>query len=186
MHKTYLLLFCLLVILLSSCSQTPESTPTLTSLPPASGYPVPYDPSQDTTYPGPAFLTPVSPDTPNLSDTLDIPKPSVDSAIIYGQLSAKDGAGRAYLAGDVYLAPVIYSEGEMQIPFVSLDVDNDPKASQRTKDQQFLFVDVPPGVYGIVIHTPVSDYVVLDDVEGFRYVDINAGDVIDLGVILIE
>jgi len=185
MRKTFLL-FGLLLIGLSSCSQPPEATTTPTILAPTSGYPAPYDPSQDTGYPGPAFLTPVIPDDSNLSDALDIPEPSADTAIVYGQLTANDGTGRSFLAGDVYLAPVIYSQGEMEIPFVSLDIDNDPKASQRTKNHQFLFVDVAPGTYGIVIHTPVNDYVVLDDVEGFRYVEVSAGDVIDLGVIPIE
>ena len=179
------LIFCLF-FLLAGCSQSTESVTVLQTSVPNMEYPAPFNSLEDTTYPGPAYITPVISENSTLSDTLVIPEPSADSAVVYGQLTAKDAVGQSYLAGDVYLAPIIYSEGEMQFPFVSLDVDRDPKETQRTKDHRFLFVDIPPGVYGIVIHTPVSDYVVLDDIEGFRYIEVSAGDVIDLGIITIE
>jgi hypothetical protein len=186
MRKISLFFFFTVFFGLVSCKT--ESNP-ITVSPEASvpsEYPPPIDPSNDTSYPGPAFLTPVVVDDLPLSDKLDVPEPTDGTAIIYGQFVVNNAAGNAYLLGDIYLAPVIYSDGDVQFPFISLDVEKDIVANYRTKDHHFLFVDVLPGTYGIVIHTPVNDYVVPDETEGFLFIEIAEGDIIDLGTIIIE
>ena len=122
MRKANLLFYLILFLSLVSCSPTsnldgvPQDTPAI------SGYPEPLDPSEDTSYPGPAYLTPVNPDVKSFSDTLEIPEPADGKGIVYGQFVVNNGAGNAYLLGEIYLAPVIYSEGEIQFPFI-IDID---------------------------------------------------------------
>ena len=87
MHRNTLF-FGLLILLLASCSQPQEATINPATVTPDTGYPAPLDSSLDTGYPGPAFLTPISSESSHLSDTLDIPEPSADTGIVYGQLLA--------------------------------------------------------------------------------------------------
>ena len=77
-------------------------------------------------------------------------------------------ATKYLLAGDFYLAPVIYSKAkledgsEIDIPFVSLNVGSDKVADIKTESGGFVFLDVPPGEYGVVIYTPVQSFLFHD------------------------
>jgi hypothetical protein len=88
-----------------------------------------------------------------------------------------------FLGGDIYLASIRYTEGQNQLPFIRLDPDNDPKATLRNEAKEFAIVNVPPGEYGIVIHTPINDYIVPDGEGGFRILEVKENTVIDLGLI---
>ena len=69
------------------------------------------------------------------------------------------------------------------MPFVRVKPGEDPRASLRNEANEFAIVDVPPGKYGIVLHTPVSDYVIPDEGGGFLIIEVKEGEVLDLGVI---
>jgi hypothetical protein len=152
-------------------------------------YPGPTISATDNVYPGPAYVTPLNAlSTPSdlTADHLEIPQPKPDLGVVRGQFVAKNAVARAMISGDYYLAPVIYTQGKVEIPFVSLDIQKDPKATLRNLNYEFAFVDVPPGEYGIIVHTPVSDYVIPDGAGGFRLIKVETGKVIDLGVIELE
>ncbi|MEM3433444.1 MAG: hypothetical protein QXP27_04665 [Candidatus Methanomethyliaceae archaeon] len=121
--------------------------------------------------------------TESFSLSLEVPTPSPGFGVVRGRLVAVAPSARAFLAGDIYLAPVIYTQGSTPIPFVRVKTGEDPKANLRNQANEFAIVDVPPGKYGIVLHTPVSDYVVSDEAGGFLIIEVREGEVLDLGVV---
>lgn len=88
-----------------------------------------------------------------------------------------------FLAGEIYLASVRYAEGESGMSFIRLDTANDPKATLRNEANEFAVLDVPPGEYGVVIHTPISDYILPDGAGGFLLITVEEGQIMDLGVV---
>ena len=99
---------------------------------------------------------------------LDFSAPSSDSGTVCGMVVSETLATKYLLAGDFYLAPVIYSKAkledgsEIDIPFVSLNVGIDKVADIKTESGGFVFLDVPPGEYGVVIYTPVQSFLFHD------------------------
>ena len=162
---------------------------TVPNAPDAYPYPAPTDLVVDDGYPGPQFITPPAipnPSSGNLIDgPLDIPTPSPGFGIVHGTVIAASKSSKIYLTGDIYLAPVIYSDGSVSVPFLRLDTQNDPKADLRNTNGDFAFLDVPPGEYGIIIHGLVSDYIVPDHNE-FLIIEVKSDETLDLGVIEIE
>jgi hypothetical protein len=77
-------------------------------------------------------------------------------------------------------------DGEAQMPFIRLAPDEDPKALLRSESDEFAIVDVQPGEYALVIHTPVSDYVVPSSDGGHLLVEIVENQIVDLGTIRVE
>jgi len=192
--KNYLFWTVLLLcgVLLVSCGagKSTSQTQTAVSRGQASGtqpYPGPLvTPSTDMTYPGPAFITPVTPESNLSSDPLIVPQPKPGLGVVHGKLVAESAAAKAIIIGDYYLGPVIYTTGQQKLPFVSLDLQRDQPASMLNALNEFVFVDVTPGEYGIVIHTPVSDYVLPDGKGGILLFTVEPNKVIDLGEINIE
>ncbi|RMF29576.1 MAG: hypothetical protein D6759_13610, partial [Chloroflexi bacterium] len=75
------------------------------------------------------------------------------------------------------------TQGSTPVPFIRIKPGEDPKATLRNEANEFAILNVPPGEYGIVIHTPVNDYVVPDGAGGFLTIQVKEGEVVDLGVI---
>ncbi len=115
--------------------------------------------------------------------SLQVPTPSPGTAVVRGQLVAVAPSARMFLAGEIYLAPLVYTQGSTPVPFIRIKPGEDPKATLRNEANEFAILDVPPGEYGIVIHTPVNDYVVPDEAGGFLTIQVKEGEVVDLGVI---
>lgn len=99
---------------------------------------------------------------------LDFPSPSNGSAIVCGGVISETPATKYLLAGDFYLAPVIYSKAkledgsEIDIPFVSLNVGSDKVADIKTESGGFVFLNVTPGEYSVVIYTPIQSFLFHD------------------------
>jgi hypothetical protein len=118
---------------------------------------------------------------------LNIPALEAGLGGVRGKFVAETRDAQSFLVGDIYLAPVIYSQGKTSIPFVSLDPAKDPKAALRNRDQEFAFVNIKPGLYGLVIHSPVSDYLALDpNTGGSLRFEVKPDEMIDLGTIVIK
>ena len=129
------------------------------------------------------LMIPLATASPIPPPPLDVPTPSPGLGVVRGQLVAVTPSARAFLAGEVYLAPLIYTQGTTPMPFVRLKPGEDPRASLRNEANEFAIVDVPPGKYGIVLHTPATDYVVPAGQGNFLLVEVKGGEVLDLGVI---
>jgi hypothetical protein len=142
--------------------------------------PIPFtSPPQKTEVPSPTA-------TPGPETGLQVPTPSPGLGVVTGNIVAVSPAARAFLAGDIYLAPIIHTEGETPMPFIRLKPDKDPKATLRNEENEFAVVDVPPGEYGLIIHTPVNDYVVPEGEGKALIIEVKADETLDLGVIELQ
>ncbi len=119
--------------------------------------------------------------------TLALSSPAPGTGNVRGRFVADTPSARVYLAGEIYLAPVIFSEGKISLPFVSLNVGVDPKATARTEDGEFVFESVKPGYYGLVLYTPVSQYLA-PDAAGIdvMYIEVEDGQTVELEDILVH
>jgi hypothetical protein len=150
--------------------------------------------------PLPAFdsplAAPVSPlDAPQIAGgcALDLPEPAAGKAIVCGSAISKTPVTKFLLTGDFYLAPVIYSKAkledgtEMDIPFISLNVGSDKLADIKTESGDFVFLDVPPGEYGVVIYTPVQSFLFHDGTgQNTLMFEVAAGEVKQLDPLSLE
>ena len=123
--------------------------------------------------------------------TLDLPTVSSESGQIYGRFVEESPAARVFLAGQLYLAPVVYGnkvqEEDPDVPFISLNVGVDPIADLRNDAGEFAFLDVPPGEYGLVLYTPVKSYLVPDSTgQSPLYLNIQAGEALGLDDIILK
>jgi len=148
-------------------------------------------PSATETFESPlAFESPMTPGevtpSPASSPQLEIPTPSSGLSVVAGRLVATSPSGRALLSGDIYLAPVQNAEGTEPFPYIRLDPDNDAKATLRNKQGEFAILAVQPGSYGLVIHTPVNDYVVPDGKGGFLVLELEPDQLVDVGSIELQ
>lgn len=119
--------------------------------------------------------------------TLPVGDPAPGTGNVRGKFIADTPAARVFMAGEVYLGPVVFSEGKVSLPFISLNVGADPKAVARTEDGEFVFENVKPGYYGIVLYTPVSQYLAPDGHgRDVLYIEVEAGQILELGDILVH
>jgi hypothetical protein len=114
------------------------------------------------------------------------PTPLPGRGVVTGRIIATSPAARASLAGDIYLAPIINTNGKTPMPFIRLAPDEDPKATLRNEKNEFAIIDVPPGEYGIILHTPVSDHLVPDSEGGFMIIEVEENEILDLGTIELQ
>jgi hypothetical protein len=113
----------------------------------------------------------------------EVPTPSPGLGVIVGALI--DQTQDAPLVDrTLYLAPLIKSEdGTMEV--ARLVVETAPSA-QTDAAGQFVFVDVPPGRYGIVLSGQANDYLLADfRSESEVLVVVEAGQTADTGEIWI-
>ena len=164
-----------------------EESPTINEGYPAEGYPAegyptstPVDYTLDEGYPAPE----TTPFLPTLLDQLTIPTPEVDKGIIHGQLLTADPEGEPYYA-TIYLARTIQSAQEGYPPIVTFSEDEDP-SSVQDKEGRFLFTNIPPGIYALAIWSPVSNIIIVDpDTQNYMLIEVRAGEITDLGAIVI-
>jgi len=118
--------------------------------------------------------------------TLDVPEPTAGTGSVRGRLIAASPGAEIFLAGQVYLAPLNYIEGEVRIPYFSVDLAEDPLEDLRNDSGEFAILDVMPGEYGIVVYTPLTSYAVPGKEEGMRVIEVVEGETLDIGDIIID
>lgn len=188
------LLILLIAILFAGCGQldpapietAPAATGLATSAPaeipevsgyPAGATPTPFDYSQEG-YPAPETTSP----SVELPASLEIPEPEADSGIVTGQLLTPGPGGSPYI-GSLYLASTIASDQEGFPPIVAFSDQVDPLAVQD-QSGRFLFTDIAPGNYSLVIWNPVASTVIEEPgTNDYMVFEVKAGEVTDLGVI---
>lgn len=131
-------------------------------------------PGGESTPSSPLFHTPtVLPST--------IPTPSSGKGVVFGTLR-REGTNEPLHQVDIYLAGLLSStEGEKVLAV--LDVRSDPWAFSDERGS-FLFVDVPPDTYGLVIVCPTGSFLLRHpDTGGDFFITVEAGEQLDLGVL---
>jgi hypothetical protein len=147
---------------LSGCAE--KETSTISPLSTDAVSPLPSVAAEVTT----GEVTPVLP--PNLT-----PKP--DWGLVQGTLTIEDTLAQRET---LYLAPMVASGESMGV--AGLNTDTDPRAATDGTGT-FTFVDVPPGQYALAIISPFGP-VVINGPDGKEIVvQVQAGDLTELGVI---
>jgi hypothetical protein len=113
-----------------------------------------------------------------------IPTATQDKGVVYGilmQIDTKQPLTEAQ-GVDVFLGAILRS-GDNAQSLASLDKTTAPRADPDANGR-FVFADVPPGEYAIVVRSPVSEVVARKlDQPGDVIVVVVAGKAIDLGEI---
>lgn len=133
-------------------------------------------------YPGQAAATATVAMT---STPLAVPTPTSDSAVVTGRLVYAGAEDKPFLAS-LYLGPALQADQPGVAPLISFSEQTDPLAVQAAGTGQFLFVNVPPGTYGMVLWNPASSRIVQENKTGETLLfTVEAGQLLDLGVVAI-
>jgi hypothetical protein len=113
----------------------------------------------------------------------EIPTPSPDKAVIHGvvlDIDSKKPLSDEINGVDLFLAQVIHSPDGLSMS--SLDKTTAPRADPG-KDGVFVFADVAPGEYAVVVRSPFSEVVGRSsaDLNKDVVVTVSAGQTLDLG-----
>ncbi len=114
-----------------------------------------------------------------------IPTPKKDLGVVVGKLLTPNVNGAPYLA-TIYLAQTLQANQTDFPPMLAFSEKSNPKATQDSTGQ-FIFSDVPPGTYALIIWTPISSTPILDPNNTNNYFLFRAlaGKVTNLGLIVI-
>lgn len=186
--KRVILLAIILIFMgVTACTRVTEMTQASEPLANETAYPTTLEPvkvdENDEQYPV-TFGDTLS----DLPATLTVPEPVPGMAVVTGKvLSISEGNG-PFLNASLYLGSYISpNEGGEDAPqLVGISPGIDPMA-QQAQDGTFVFVDVPPGSYGLFIYTPMSAFLMSDAKTGeYVNVTIEAGQLIDLGTLYVK
>lgn len=116
--------------------------------------------------------------TPHPSLESGLPTPSSSEVAVVGGVLVRDGH-----PGDtkLQLARVIRSEDGT--PLIASLGDKTSPTTVTDEHGRFLFTDVPPDTYGLVLVTPLGSLLFRDDTGANLLFDVVAGEVLDIGVV---
>ena len=108
-----------------------------------------------------------------------LPEPAPGLGVVSGRFVLELG-GSAIIGATSYLGVV--DEVQENFTIARLDTQTAPKAI-TDETGRFVFVDVPPGRYALIYETPVDTYLARYPSGEDVVVDVEAGKLVDLGVI---
>lgn len=195
-HMLAVVLYLLLGIAMSACTSSPppETEPTPTDTPSdTQTYPNPgsaASPAQQPTSPYPGGEAPPTstPAVPPDATPPPIPTAGTETGVVHGILlsaATQEPLTPANATAVMYLSPLVTGTNE-DFPIAVLDKEISP-TTLPGMEGIFVFLDVPPGEYLIVVETPLNQVAArsVDDVEYDLVVNVVAGEVIDVGRIYI-
>jgi len=125
------------------------------------------------------------------ADTLRSPLPTAESYIpwdaqpaqgkanLRGRLEASPGI----LLGELFLAQAVPASNP-DVALLELDQDNSPRAFLDRATGRFVFVDIEPGKYGLIVWEPMNSVIVNDpETGGTLFVTLSADRVVDVGTL---
>jgi len=176
MNRRRFLLSCCLTWLAAACSQSTPA-PTATSEPTVEK--AVSQASEPTPAPTPTAAVLTSTPAPP-PPTLDPSKGSVRGVLAVGVGEVKPVAGAI-----LYLAEVLKDEGGNEAA-ASMDRINSPRTSTNTEGA-FLFSNVPPGKYALVLDRVLDSFMLLEPNTGESLIiEVAAGHEVDLGTLEYE
>lgn len=174
--KAFLFAFILMIAVVScSSSTTPQM---VTEKPSTPGYPAAGQQTlSSNAYPGPG---PGEEDRKSFyPPSVSVPKPKAGLGVITGKVIER-GTNEIYLAPTLILGELSFADNPSAPPLVGFSEQTDPKGIQD-QSGKFIFEDIKPGKYAIVVWTPISQTLVSDEKGATVMIDVTAGKVIDLG-----
>lgn len=170
----------ILLIALSACSapqttETPTVTPAETLSPDGAYPPAGQAPSSEEAYPGPDPMNQSS----VFPDAIEVPQPASDLGVVTGRI-LQAGNREVFLAPTLLLGELVFADDPNAPPLVGYSIETDPVAVQA-KTGHFVFKDIKPGRYAIVVWTPLTQALLMDSQGATAQVVVEAGKIIDLG-----
>lgn len=182
--------FVLLSAILAACSSsaeptaTPLSQQTTPSQSSSDGYPgsIAAYPASGPSYPVPTREGLVT-EPPN--PVVELPGASATTAVIGGTL-IQEITGQGFIPLNPYqfiLGELIYNDqGEP----VLLNYSDESLRAETFDTGIFIFRNVPPGTYGLILNLAVAEFPIRDDAGQELLITVEAGDVIDLGQFFVD
>jgi hypothetical protein len=123
---------------------------------------------------------------PAASGPRQIPTASADTAVVHGivrEIDTKKALSEDQ-GVDIFLAQVLHT-ADNSMSISSLDKTSAPR-SDPDKDGVFVFSNIPPGEYAVVIRGPISEVVArqTSDLSKDLVITVSAGQTLDLGEVL--
>lgn len=181
-------------LLVAGCgpAATPTIVPTLPAVPDIlDSYPGPD--VADNGYPAPTKPAPDYPAAqPNLPDNLsttppnperNLPAPAGQTGVMGGVL-VQEIVGSGFVPLEpvaLILAKVLYSDANE--PAFLASGDDQPRA-QLFPTGIFIFQDIPPGTYGLVVDVGYAEFPIQDETGQIRLITLEAGQTLDLGPLI--
>jgi len=114
-----------------------------------------------------------------------VPTSQPDRGTITGALNRENKPEVSITDADLFLAEIL-SGGGGPLSVAALDMNTAPKAKTGT-DGHFVFVDVTPGTYTLVIRTPLGAMLIPDPDSGHDLlITVQADKTIDLGQLYVD
>jgi hypothetical protein len=154
--------------------------PGTAGVPSGESYPGPEDAGVSPTESYPAPPQP-NPEENFYPESIAVPQPAQGAGVVTGKLV---NDGEVYLAPILILGGLVYASDPQYPPLVEYSVETSPKAIQD-QTGKFVFQDVPPGEYAMVIWTPEAQTLVTDSSGEYVAVTVEADKVTDLGELLV-
>jgi len=197
-HRFQIIILLAVVLLLVGCNQgTPAQTETESAQEQATATPISTEPGypppvtetvEDSGYPPPVALPTESAGYPEPGSDQEpefyatpgaIPEPSSSSGVIIGVVQVN---GEPVPNLSIYLAEVL-TDGEGLERVASYDRINSPKA-YTDESGQFVFSDIRPGRYGLVLDTVLSAYLLhLPQEDAALVISVEAGEQTEIEVL---
>lgn len=116
---------------------------------------------------------------------LHIPTPSQNGGVVTGKLVHMSSDSEPYIA-DLYLGLAIPADQPDFDPIISFSQETDAKAIQNPSSGEFVFPNISPGIYALVIWTPINSNVIREPGgEKFMLIEVVTGETLNLGTIFI-
>ena len=108
-------------------------------------------------------------------------EPSPGKAVIYGRVEVT----QSVLLGELFLAKAVPTSNP-SVDLLELDEKKAPRASINRSTDEFVFIDIEPGKYGLIAWEPMNSFPVNDPETGSTlFVEVRANQIIDLGTLYI-
>lgn len=154
-----------------------------------SAYPFPIDlpslPLANSSYPGPGSsgeVSTLSPTPVYFVTQMAVPTPMIGKAVITGQLFSQGSENQPFITS-IYLSSTSPSTTPGGPPEVNFSEQSDPIAIQDLGTGRFMFQNVDPGQYSIVIWSQNGGIPLLDESGNTIIFTVNSDETKDLGVI---
>ncbi len=114
------------------------------------------------------------------------PPPLPGTGLVLGKLDIDRSYNLGYDVGDLYLGRLIQANQPNAAPAVSFTFGVDPQTTVHDPDGTFVFTNILPGTYALVIWTPGISFVIEEPEGGFKKIVVEPDKTTDLGTIVVQ
>jgi hypothetical protein len=190
-----IIILCTILVIITGCgAQNPSSTQISdntgrTATPGASpNLNVPTTQTTKDTYPGPLGAienNESNPGSGNPSSSSTVPTPSSGKAVVFGEVNTTGDTSGLNIS-NLFLTPLTSAGNTEDLSAVTYVEGTDPSATLDNGTGQFIFADVNPGQYALMIWTSMKAYPLGDNLGKTIIFTVGPDETKDLGVITVQ